>query len=77
MVVCGALTVHCGGGFAISSGFLFFFSSFYVVPNTVKYFQKQFSNANKHRKNKYFPVNHLHLQTFYGREYFTSKQTEP
>jgi hypothetical protein len=25
MVVCGGLTMHCGGGFALSSGFLNFF----------------------------------------------------
>jgi hypothetical protein len=48
MVVCGGLTVHCGGGFVLSSGFLCFFSSsFYVAPNTVKYFQKHFPKCKQ------------------------------
>jgi hypothetical protein len=39
MVVCGGLSVDCGGGFAVSDFFFFFFFfSFYVAPNTVKYF---------------------------------------
>ena len=56
---------------------MFFFSSFYVASNTVKYFQKHFPKCKQTLKNKYFHVNHLHLQTFYGGEHFTSKQTEP
>ena len=37
-------------------------------------FSKMQTNTGK---TKHFPVNHLHLQTFYGGECFTSKQTEP
>jgi hypothetical protein len=44
--------VDCGGGFAVSE---IFFFSFYVVPNTVKYFQTIFQNTNKHWKNNHFP----------------------
>jgi hypothetical protein len=34
MVVCGALTVHCSGGFAISSGFLYFFFLHFTLYQT-------------------------------------------
>ena len=43
-----------GGGFAVFE-FFFFFFSFYVAPNTIKYFHTIFLNATKHRKNNYFP----------------------
>jgi hypothetical protein len=52
MVVCGGFPMVCGGGIAVSDFFLF---SFYVAPNTVKYFQTIFQNATKHRKKNYFP----------------------
>jgi hypothetical protein len=44
--------VDCGGGFAVSEKKKI---SFYVAPNTVKYFQTIFQNANKHWKNNHFP----------------------
>jgi hypothetical protein len=51
--------------------------SFYVAPNTVKYFSKHFPECKQTPEKQTFSVNHLHLQTFYGGECFTSKQTEP
>jgi hypothetical protein len=42
MVVCGALTVHCSGGFAISSGFLYIF--FFFILRCTKH-RKIFSEA--------------------------------
>ena len=55
MVVCGGLSMDCGGGFAISDFFIFFiflffiflFFSFYVAPNTLKYFLDYFSKCNQ------------------------------
>ena len=64
MVVCGGLMVDCGGGIAICSGFLiflqwvfdfFFFFSFYVAPNTVKYFPDYFPKCNQTQEKNYFP----------------------
>ena len=58
MVVCGGLRwwICTCSGFAISEIFiLFYFILFYVAPNTVKYFQTIFRNANKHWKNNHFP----------------------
>jgi hypothetical protein len=47
-------------------------------PKHRKIFSEAFSKMQTNTgKNKYFHVNHLHLQIFYGGEYFTSKQTEP
>ena len=41
--------MDCGGGYVHAVGLLFLiFFSFYVAPNTVKYFQTIFQNANKH-----------------------------
>ena len=44
MVVCGGFPVDCGGGIAVSDFFSF---SFYVVPNTVKYFSDYFLKCNQ------------------------------
>ena len=78
MVVCDGLLwwICTCSGFAVSN-FFFCFFSFYVASNTVKYFQTIFQNVNKYWKNNHFFKNYLHLQIFYGREYFTSKQTKP
>jgi hypothetical protein len=67
------------GGFRWFWVWVFSVDLFYVAPNIQRrIFSGAFSlSANKHRKNKHFPVNHLHLQTIYGGECFTSKQTEP
>ncbi len=40
---------------------LFFFFSFYVPPNTGKYFSDYFPKCNQTQENNYFPWNHLHL----------------
>ena len=59
MVVCGWLSVDCGGGFALCSGFLnflSFFFSFYVTPNTVKYFTDYFPECNQTQEKKLFSL---------------------
>jgi hypothetical protein len=56
---------------------VYFIFHFNFESNTIKYFQSIFQNANKHRKNKHFSGNHLHLKIFYDIKYFTSKQTKP
>ena len=71
MVVCSGLTVHCSGGFALSSGFLNFFSSFYIAPNTVKYFRKHFPKCKQTPEKQIFScksfafVNILQWKIFY------------
>ena len=51
MVVCGGFSVDCGGGIAVSDFFSF---SFYVVPNTVKYFSDYFLKCNQTQEKKLF-----------------------
>jgi hypothetical protein len=45
--------------------FFFFFFSFYVAPNTVKYFLDYFPEYTQTQEKNYFLLNHFHLQTFY------------
>ena len=55
MVVCGWLSVDCSGGFALCNGFLiFFFFSFYVALNTVKYFSDYFPKCKQTQKKQTF-----------------------
>jgi hypothetical protein len=60
MVVCGGFTVDCGGGFAFAVVsdffFFFFFFSFYVAPNTVKYFSDYFPKCNQTQEKKLFSL---------------------
>jgi hypothetical protein len=44
LVVYGGITVVCSGFLIV---FFFFFFSFYVTPNTVKYFQDNFPKCNQ------------------------------
>ena len=52
MVVCGGFPVVCGGGIAVSN--FFFFFSFYVAPNTVKYFSDYFPKCKQTWKKQTF-----------------------
>ena len=66
--ICGFLIAFfmvCGGLWWDCSGFLIvFFFSFYVAPNTVKYFSNYFPECTQTQEKNYFPWNHFHLQTF-------------
>ena len=50
-VVYGGFAVVCNGGIAVSDFFLF---SFYVAPNTVKYFSDYFPKCKQTRKKQTF-----------------------
>jgi hypothetical protein len=53
-VVYGGLWWISGGGIAVSIFFFFFFFSFYVAPNTVKYFSDYFPKCKQTRKKQTF-----------------------
>ena len=91
-VGCGWLVVGCGVGlggwqwwfpFLVDSGgfgcgFFFLFCFTLLQTHNVEYFSEHFPRMQTNTgKTIIFPENHLHLQTFYGGECFTSKQTEP
>jgi hypothetical protein len=63
------------GGFGCGYFLLICFTL--LQTHNVEYFLEHFPRVQTNMEKQTFSVNHLHLQTFYGGEYFTSKQTEP